>query len=211
MEISYEKVSVDGKNEAGKNDVTAKYAAIDGDKLDWTNATRDYVDLKAAIKIKGTNIQVGAKELRVRIQTPITTLAQTKGIETKYVANEETEINLFENLEFIDANGKKWIEYDSKAKVWKAVVVHTDDTAYEVFKATSGNTASAGIAFEIVKAENSDKSETKLDLLEVKDNKLVYKNNSALLQLDFTVTLKATFTYQYGSKTAETITVTVKH
>lgn len=211
VEISYEKVSVDGKNEAGKNDVTAKYAAIDGDKLDWTNATRDYVDLKAAIKIKGTNIQVGAKELRVRIQTPITTLAQTKGIETKYVANEETEINLFENLEFIDANGKKWIEYDSKAKVWKAVVVNTDDTAYEVFKATSGNTASAGIAFEIVKAENSDKSETKLDLLEVKDNKLVYKNNSALLQLDFTVTLKATFTYQYGSKTAETITVTVKH
>lgn len=211
VEISYEKVSVDCKNEAGKNDVTAKYAAIDGDKLDWTNATRDYVDLKAIIKIKGTNIQVGAKELRVRIQTPIATLAQTKGIETKYVANEETEINLFENLDFIDANGKKWIEYDSKAKVWKAVVVNGDDTAYEVFKATSGNTASAGITFEVLKAENSDKSETKLDLLEVNDNKLVYKNNSALLQLDFTVTLKATFTYQYGSKTTQTLTVTVKH
>ena len=61
-----------------------KYAVVKGDKLDWSAANRNYVDIKAVVKIKDTNIQVASLPLRVEIQTPIKTLAQTKAIEVAY-------------------------------------------------------------------------------------------------------------------------------
>ena len=47
-----------------------KYAVVEGDKLDWSAANRNYVDIKAVVKIKDTNIQVASLPLRVEIQTP---------------------------------------------------------------------------------------------------------------------------------------------
>lgn len=91
-DFTFEVTSKDDKPNKGD-----KYAVVKGDKLDWSAANRNYVDIKAVVKIKDTNIQVASLPLRVEIQTPIKTLAQTKAIEVAYKTNEATTANMFEN------------------------------------------------------------------------------------------------------------------
>lgn len=203
--IEYSIVSKNGYKEDGTTkDAGAIYATLDGTSLDWSNANRDFVLVKATAKITGTALVVAEQTYKVRIQQPIKSLAQSKGLEKTYAPNVKTEINLFENLQLTDASTKTWID----AKKLEAIKAGSN-TAKEVFSATTGTATSAGIEFKIKSAKNADGTETRLDLLQVSDNKLTYQNNSAVLQQSFTVTLTATFTHQYGTVSQE-ITVTVK-
>lgn len=203
--IEYSIVSKNGYKEDGTTkDAGAIYATLDGTSLDWSNANRDFVLVKATAKITGTALVVAEQTYKVRIQQPIKSLAQSKGLEKTYAPNVKTEINLFENLQLTDASTKTWID----AKKLEAIKAGSN-TAKEVFSATTGTATSAGIEFKIKSAKNADDTETRLDLLQVSDNKLTYQNNSAVLQQSFTVTLTATFTHQYGTVSQE-ITVTVK-
>ena len=203
--IEYSIVSKNGYKEDGTTkDAGAIYATLDGTSLDWSNANRDFVLVKATAKITGTALVVAEQTYKVRIQQPIKSLAQSKGLEKTYAPNVKTEINLFENLQLTDASTKTWID----AKKLEAIKAGSN-TAKEVFSATTGTATSAGFEFKIKSAKNADGTETRLDLLQVSDNKLTYQNNSAVLQQSFTVTLTATFTHQYGTVSQE-ITVTVK-
>ena len=184
--FTFEVTSKDDKPNKGD-----KYAVVEGDKLDWSAANRNYVDIKAVVKIKDTNIQVASQPLRVEIQTPIKTLAQTKAIEVAYKTNEATTANMFENLQLID--GK---------------------TAYDVFQAkpeAAKNTA--GIVFKMKSAEYADTPASDKDAsayIKITDNTLTYENNSATLLKDIIIKVTPSFTYQYGEITGEEMTITIK-
>lgn len=208
-DFTFEVTSKDGKPNKGD-----KYAIVNGDKLDWSAANRNYVDIKAVVKIKDTNIQVASLPLRVEIQTPIKTLAQTKAIEVAYKTNEATTANMFENLQLIDADGKSWIEYNKDTKAWEAVTVGDGKTAYDVFQAkpeAAKNTA--GIVFKMKSAEYADTPASDKDAsayIKITDNTLTYENNSATLLKDIIIKVTPSFTYQYGEITGEEMTITIK-
>lgn len=208
-DFTFEVTSKDDKPNKGD-----KYAVVNGDKLDWSAANRNYVDIKAVVKIKGTNIQVASQPLRVEIQTPIKTLAQTKAIEVAYKTNEATTANMFENLQLIDADGKSWIEYNKDTKAWEAVTVGDGKTAYDVFQAkpeAAKNTA--GIVFKMKSAEYADTPASDKDAsayIKITDNTLTYENNSATLLKDIIIKVTPSFTYQYGEITGEEMTITIK-
>lgn len=207
--FTFEVTSKDDKPNKGD-----KYAVVEGDKLDWSAANRNYVDIKAVVKIKDTNIQVASQPLRVEIQTPIKTLAQTKAIEVAYKTNEATTANMFENLQLIDADGKSWIEYNKDTKAWEAVTVGDGKTAYDVFQAkpeAAKNTA--GIVFKMKSAEYADTPASDKDAsayIKITDNTLTYENNSATLLKDIIIKVTPSFTYQYGEITGEEMTITIK-
>jgi len=208
-DFTFEVTSKDDKPNKGD-----KYAVVKGDKLDWSAANRNYVDIKAVVKIKDTNIQVASLPLRVEIQTPIKTLAQTKAIEVAYKTNEATTANMFENLQLIDADGKSWIEYNKDTKAWEAVTVGDGKTAYDVFQAkpeAAKNTA--GIVFKMKSAEYADTPASDKDAsayIKITDNTLTYENNSATLLKDIIIKVTPSFTYQYGEITGEEMTITIK-
>lgn len=205
--IEYSIVSKNGYKEDGTTkDTGAVYATLDGTSLDWSSANRDFVLVKATAKITGTALVVAEQTYKVRIQQPIKSLAQSKGLEKTYTPNVKTEINLLENLQLTGADGKKWI--DEKKFI---PILAGSNSAYAVFKATTGNADTAGIEFKIKSAKNADGTETLIDLLDATTTpgKLIYQNNSAVLQQSFTVTLTATFTHQYGT-VSQDITVSVK-
>lgn len=205
-DFTFEVTSVDGK--PNKSD---KYATVDDDKLDWSAANCSYVDIKAVVKIKETNIQVASLPLRVKIQTPIKTLAQTKAIEVAYKANEATTANLFENLQLIDADGTSWIVYNKDTKTWEAVTVGEGKTAYDVFKATPETAKeTAGIVFTMKSAKYTDGSDASA-YINTEKNTLTYNNNSATLLQDIIIKVTPSFTYQYGKVTGEEMTITIKH
>lgn len=188
-----------------------KYAVVKDGKLDWSDANRDYVDIKAVVKIKGTNIQVASLPLRVKIQIPIKTLAQTKPTEVVYKTNEATTANLFENLQLIDANNTSWIEYNKDTERWEAVKVGGDKTAYDVFQATPATAKeTAGIVFSMKSAKYADGSDASAHISTDK-NELIYKNNSAVLLQDITIKITPSFTYKYGKVKGEEMTITIKH
>ncbi len=185
------------------------YATIGtGDKLDWTGqVNQKSVKIECSLQFQGTNVQTADKPITITVQLeePITELKQASAITVQRDYENGNEIDLLTNLQLVDAEGTQWITFDEVSQAWLPTKTDNGNTAKEVFNATTGSVQTAGVKFEIVDQEDSN---VKL-LLPDGSNILTVKWNSGVFVQDQVIKVKATFTYQYGEKTAE-LTVIVK-
>lgn len=200
LTISYEPISEDGKPAAG--DV---YPTVNGTTLAWgATANQRSVQIKAIMKLD--DLVLDTEEFTVETADPIKTFAQAKASEVTYKAGVETTVNLLKGISLIDDKDTPWIKADGTLVKTKT----NQYTAKDVFGATTGSAATAGIEFGDPVATYPDGSKATLEALSIdNDGQLIFKANDAILRQDITVTIPATFKYQLGDKDGRKIDVKV--
>ena len=207
--VEYARKSADG---TPKDSVYPTYDSSDV-KLEWGNTVNQLeVEMTAKLMWNTLVTPLATTDFKVVATDPIKTFA-AKALTAEYSTGTATEVDLLAGITLKDATDKAWIELKKGAKLYTPVTTGDggaglpDNGPEKVFGVTgTGATATAtgGIVFGTPVVEDGLFSGN----ISVTDGVLTIAQNQTVLQAPVTVTVPATFTYQFGEKKAE-ITITI--
>ena len=207
--VEYVRKSTDG---TPKNSVYPTYDSSDV-KLEWKSGVNQLeVEMTAKLMWNTLLTPLATADFKVIATDPIKTFA-AKALTAEYSTGTATEVDLLAGITLKDATDKDWIELKTGAKLYTPVTTGNggsglpDNGPEKVFGVTgtgASATATGGIVFGTPVVEDGLFSGN----ITITDGVLTIAQNQTVLQAPVTVTVPATFTYQFGEKKAE-ITITI--